>query len=104
MRAESREQRVVVEHLLEVRDEPCFVHCITSEAAAELVVDAAARHRAERLLRDRQGERRSRSSPVSEERVERHRLRKLWRTPKSTVAHVVVLRQLPDTRARAEVA
>ena len=39
----AREQRVVVEHLLEVRDDPARVDRVAREAAADLVVDAAAR-------------------------------------------------------------
>ena len=38
------EQRVVVEHLLEVGHQPARVDGIAREAAADLVVDAAARH------------------------------------------------------------
>ncbi len=46
------EQRVVVEHLLEVGDEPGGVDRVAGEAAAELVVDAAGRHRVESALDD----------------------------------------------------
>ena len=42
------EQRVVVEHLLEVRDEPVGVHRVAVEAAADDVVHPARRHRVER--------------------------------------------------------
>ena len=35
------QQRVVVEHLLEVRDEPALVDRVAREAAAEVIVDAA---------------------------------------------------------------
>ena len=35
---------VVVEHLLEVRNDPALVDAVAMEAAGELVVDAAARH------------------------------------------------------------
>ena len=38
------EQRVVVEHLLEVGDEPGLVHGVAVEASAELVVHAAGGH------------------------------------------------------------
>ena len=47
------EQGVVVEHLLEVGDEPAGVDRVAGEAAAELVVDAAGHHRVERSLHDR---------------------------------------------------
>ena len=65
------EERVVVEHLLEVRDEPVRVHGVAVEAAAEQVVHAACGHavegeagHAERVLVARRGWRRSRSSIV----------------------------------------
>ena len=45
----AREQGVVVEHLLEVGDEPVGVHRVAREAAAHLVVHAARGHRAQRL-------------------------------------------------------
>ncbi len=45
------EQRVVVEHLLEVRDEPLAVGAVAVEAAAELVADPPARHALEREQR-----------------------------------------------------
>ena len=44
MQVERRQLRVVVEHLFEVRHEPQAIHRIAREAAAELVVHAAARH------------------------------------------------------------
>ena len=45
------EQRVVVEHLLEVRDDPAVVDRVTGEAAADLVVHAAGGHPAQRVQR-----------------------------------------------------
>ena len=42
------EQRLVVEHLLEVRHEPLAVDGVPGEAAADVVVHAARRHRVER--------------------------------------------------------
>ncbi len=46
------EQRVVVEHLLEVRDQPGAVDRVAGEAAPDLVVDAAVRHPVEGELGD----------------------------------------------------
>jgi hypothetical protein len=43
-----REQRVVVEHLLEVRHEPLGIDRVAVEAAADEVVHAARRHPVER--------------------------------------------------------
>ena len=51
MQVRGREQGVVVEHLLEVRDEPDRVDGVAVEAAAELVVDAARGHPVERRRR-----------------------------------------------------
>ena len=48
-----RQQRVVVEHLLEVRHEPAGVDGVAREAAADLVVDAAGGHPAQGLQRHR---------------------------------------------------
>ena len=42
--AKSREQRVVVEHLLEVRHQPLGVDAVAVQSATDLVVDAAALH------------------------------------------------------------
>ena len=50
----GREERVVVEHLLEVGDEPDLVHGVPVEAAADEVVHAARRHPVERRARHRE--------------------------------------------------
>ena len=55
------EQGVVVEHLLEVRHEPAGVGAVAGEAAAEVVVDAAARHGVERVGATSAGRARRRS-------------------------------------------
>ena len=44
LRQELEQQRVVVQHLLEVRHEPARVRRVTGEAAAEVIVDAALAH------------------------------------------------------------
>jgi len=46
----AQQQRVVVQHLLEVRHHPAGIDAVAGEATADLVVDAAARHRVERAL------------------------------------------------------
>ncbi len=78
MKVHAGELGVVVEHLLEVRDEPAGIRRVAMEAAAELVVDAAGRHGVERpaghVELDRRG--RVRSVPAgdpAEEEFERHR-------------------------------
>ncbi len=49
-REQLEQQRIVVEHLLEVRGQPAVVDRIAREAAAEMVVDAAFTHARERQL------------------------------------------------------
>ena len=48
VQVEADQQRVVVEHLLEVRHQPHAVDGVAGEPAAEVVVDAAGRHGVER--------------------------------------------------------
>jgi hypothetical protein len=48
VQVDPQQQRVVVEHLLEVRHHPVGVDGVAREPAGELVVDAAAGHRLER--------------------------------------------------------
>ena len=65
MEVRGDEQRVVVEHLLEVRDEPALVDRVAVEAAADEVVHAAGGHRVERALAPSScSPRRSRNSSV----------------------------------------
>jgi len=47
VRAESGEEGVVVEHLLEMGDEPARIDRVARESATDLIVDATARHFAE---------------------------------------------------------
>ena len=72
------EQRVVVEHLLEVRDEPGAVDRVAGEAAADLVVHAAARHPA-------QGVQRHLALPAAEQELDRRGGRELRRAPEAAV-------------------
>src|SRR5690606_19020984 len=51
----AEQERVVVEHLLEVGHDPAGVDGVAGEAAAELVVDAAAGHGAEDVAGDAPG-------------------------------------------------
>ena len=48
VRHEVDQERIVVEHLLEVRDQPELVHRIAGEASTEVIVYAAHRHPLER--------------------------------------------------------
>ena len=72
----GHEQRVVVEHLLEVRHEPALVDGVAVEAAAEQVVHAAERHPVERL-------RRRLELAAAQQELERRRLRELRRAAPS---------------------
>ena len=51
---DGADQGLVVEHLLEVRHQPLRVGGVAVEAAAEMIVDSAARHFFERQLHDSQ--------------------------------------------------
>ena len=51
MQVGAGEEGVVVEHLLEVGDRPGRVDAVAREPAAQLVIDAAGRHRAQGLQR-----------------------------------------------------
>jgi hypothetical protein len=62
MTVEPQQQRVVVEHLLEVRDDPLRVDGVAREAAPDLVVDPSARHRRRRALH--RGKSSCRSGPL----------------------------------------
>ena len=46
-----REQRVVIEHFLEVRDQPAFIRRIPGKPAANVVVHAARGHGVQRFAR-----------------------------------------------------
>ena len=48
VQVDAGELRVVVEHLLEVRDQPLAIDAVARKAATELVVHAAGGHRAQR--------------------------------------------------------
>ncbi len=48
---QARQIRLVVEHLLEVRHQPLRIDRVAVKAAADLIVDAAARHGLQRGLR-----------------------------------------------------
>jgi hypothetical protein len=76
------EQRVVVEHLLEVRDEPGAVDRVAGEAAADLVIHAAAGH-------PPQGVERHLALPAPEQELDRGAGRELRRGPEAAALGVV---------------
>ena len=77
VRVHPGEQRVVVEHLLEVRHGPARVHAVPGEAAAKLVVHAAAGHRLAGRLGHRQGGPLPGPLVVAEQELQDHRRREL---------------------------
>ena len=85
----AREQGVVVEHLLEVRDEPEAVDGVAGEAAADLVVHAAARHPAQRVQRHL-------ALAAPEQELDRRGGRELRRRAEPAVLGVVELAQPGD--------
>ncbi len=50
MQVDTGDERLVVEHLLEMRHVPVLVDRVAGEAAAEMVVDAARGHRLQGVL------------------------------------------------------
>ena len=80
VRVHAGEQRVVVQHLLEVRYDPAGVDAVPGEAARQLVVHSAPGHRAGRRLGHGQGLVAARTGPalgVPEQELQHHRRRKL---------------------------
>src|SRR5690348_4682952 len=92
MGAKPSEQGIVVEHLLEMRHEPYGIDRITMKSAAELIVDPPARHLAERRRDHLERVIRVRASPIAQQEIEGHRLRKLRRTIEPAVSRVEPLR------------
>ena len=78
----ARQQRVVVEHLLEVGDGPGGVDRVAREAAADLVVDPAGRHRAQRPERHL-------ALAAREQELDRRGRRELRRAAEAAVGAVV---------------
>ena len=89
------QQRVVVEHLLEMRHEPALVHAVAGEAAAEMIVDAALRDmgEGERHRLDRIGQ--SVAETGAPQEGEELRLRKFRRAPDAAMCRVDELEQTP---------
>ena len=84
VQVDGREQRVVVEHLLEVRHEPALVDRVAVEAAADEVVHAAERHPVERAARHL-------LLAAAEEELEHRRGRELRRPPPAAPLRVEAL-------------
>ena len=92
-----RQLRVVVQHLLEVRDQPALVGAVAGEAAAELVVDAAVGHAVQRAGHHGQQAGIAGAAPDAQQELQRHRRRELRRAAEAAV-HGVEARAKPRGR------
>ena len=92
VRVHPGQQRVVVEHLLEVRHHPAGVRRVAGEAAGQLVVHAAAGHRLGGALGHGQRLRGTRPAPfgVPEQELQHHGRRELGRAAEAALRGVVV--------------
>ena len=72
-----------------MRHEPSIVHRVPVEAATHLIVDSAPRHFHERCAHDRELLRIPGTPPVPEQKVQRHRLRKLRGALEAAVPRIV---------------
>ena len=107
---DAHQQRLVVEHLLEVRHQPLAVDRVAGEAAADVVVHPAGGHRVERVVTTISGD----SCPASagaggrQQQVEDHRRRELRRRAEPAPLPVDAVGQplprSPSTRASARAA
>ena len=97
VQVERRELGVVVEHLLKVGHEPVGVHRVPVEAAADLVVHAAARHHRERRVRHLPRARVLRALPEAQDEVPDHRLRELRLAAEAPIGVVELLGELLET-------
>ena len=88
VQVDPREQRVVVQHLLEVWHQPAGVHRVSMETTPQLVVHAPAGHLAERVSDHAQGVVVSGSGMESQNQLEGHGLRELGRASESAVRRV----------------
>ncbi len=93
------QQRVVVEHLLEVRHRPGRVDAVAGEAARELVVDAAAGHRLAGVAGHLERVLGAGAGVVAQQELQRHRRRELRRAAESAALGVVGPGQVPQRGA-----
>ena len=97
---QADQQRVVVEHLLEVRHQPHAVDGVAGEAAAEVVVDAAGGHGVERDGERAAGPARSPAAGGDGQRLLRHRLRELRRAAEAAPLRIGGAARAGGTRRR----
>ena len=100
VRVDPSEQGVVVEHLLEVRDDPGGVDRVPGEPAAELVVHAAAGHRLAGALGHLQRGCAAGPLVVAEQELQHHRRRELRRAAEPAAGRVVIAVERLHRRVR----
>ena len=84
----QHELRLVVEHLLEVRDAPALVDRVAVKAAAHVIPKPAEGHRAEGIERDVAQVRLAGPCPLAQQEGELRGSRKLWRASEAAVASI----------------
>ena len=84
-----REERIVVQHLLEMRHDPFAISRIAGKATTDLIADSAACHRQKTLRHGSENSLVAVSRAVTEQKVERHCLRKLRCAAESVVIAVI---------------
>src|SRR5689334_16739515 len=94
MKIKTREQGIVVEHFFEVRHKPFRIGGVTMETATELIVDPALGHLLTRVTSDLEciaiGIAIQGANVCAQEKLQRHRRRKLWRTAEAAVYGIIV--------------
>src|SRR6266851_65291 len=78
-REQFENEGIVVEHLLEMRDQPALVHGIAREATAEMVIDSALAHSCEGQLDQTEIALVFQAQSSAPEKFEHHGLRELGR-------------------------
>ena len=96
MQVDPRELRIVVQHLFEVRNQPASVDRVAGKAAANLIVHSALRHHVERLFDHRQGGGVGITQVHAQHKLQRHRGRKLRRSPKPAKGRVEARLEAPE--------
>ena len=89
MKVGENQARLVVEHLLEVRDRPCLVGRVAGESAAEMVVDARRLPLPREWWWRSRGNGRPRCGGSAEAQLDQGGLRKLGRAADTSVTRVV---------------
>src|SRR5882724_1066676 len=95
MKIETRQQSIVVQHLLEVRHEPARVGGITMKTATQLIVDAPLSHLLTCMADYFQSLLIAGAVKSMEQKLKSHGRGKLWRTPETTISCIVVLDDSP---------